>query len=66
MSLISVILALVVIGVVIFVVTNYLPVDEKIKHIIIIIAVAFITIWFLQQMGWLGSVRGGVDTIAIR
>lgn len=66
MSLMSVILALVVIGIIIWVVNTYLPVDQKIKNIIMIIAVAFIAIWFLQEMGWLGSIRGGADTIAIK
>ena len=66
MSLLEVVLALVVIGIVIWVVNTYLPVDPKIKNIIMIVAVAFIAIWFLQSMGWLGSVRGGADTIAIK
>lgn len=66
MSLMSVILALVVIGIVVYVVNTYIPVDPKIKNIIMIIAVAFVAIWFLQEMGWLGSIRGGADRIAIK
>jgi len=66
MSLISVIMALVIIGIVIYLVNTFLPVDAKIKNIIMLVALAFVAIWFLQQMGWIGSVRGGADTIAIK
>lgn len=66
MSLISVIGALVIIGIVVYLVNNFLPVDAKIKNIIMIVAVAFVAIWFLQEMGWMGSIRGGADTIAVK
>lgn len=66
MSLISLIVALAVLGVIIWVITQYIPMDARIKNLIIIIAVIFIAVWFLQEMGWIGSIRGAGNEVAIR
>jgi hypothetical protein len=53
MSLIVLILALVVVGVLLWLLNNYVPMDSKIKTIINVVVV----IWLLQAFGVLGSLR---------
>jgi hypothetical protein len=53
MSLIGLILALVVVGVLLWLLNNYVPMDSKIKTIINVVVV----IWLLQAFGVLGSLR---------
>ena len=52
-SLIGLILALVVVGVLLWLLNNYVPMDSKIKTIINVVVV----IWLLQAFGVLGSLR---------
>ena len=53
MSLIGLILTLVVVGILLWLVNNYIPMDSKIKTIINVVVV----IWLLQAFGVLGSLR---------
>jgi hypothetical protein len=53
MSLIGLILALVVVGGLLWLLNNYVPMDSKIKTIINVVVV----IWLLQAFGVLGSLR---------
>ena len=53
MSLIGLILTLVVVGVLLWLLNNYVPMDSKIKSIIN----AVVVIWLLQAFGVLGSLR---------
>jgi hypothetical protein len=53
MSLIGLVLALVVVGVLLWLLNNYVPMDSKIKTIINVVVV----IWLLQAFGVLGSLR---------
>ena len=57
MSLLSLILALIVIGVLLWLVNTYVPMDGKIKNILNIVVVIFVVIWLLQGLGLLGSLR---------
>lgn len=55
MPLINVLLALVVVGVVLWLVNTYLPMDPKIKTILNIVVVIVVVIWLLRAFGILGS-----------
>lgn len=55
MSLISIVVALVVVGVILWLVNAYVPMDAKIKTILNIVVVIIVIIWLLQVFGLLGS-----------
>ena len=58
MSLIGLVLTLVVVGVLLWLLNNYVPMDGKIKSIINIVVVIVVVIWLLQAFGLLGSLQG--------
>lgn len=58
MSLINVIVVLVVVGVLLWLINTYLPMDGKIKNILNIVVVIAVVIWLLQAFGVLGSLGG--------
>ena len=55
MSLISLVIVLIVVGVLLWLVNNYIPMDRKIKNILNIVVVIAVVIWLLQVFGVLGS-----------
>ena len=55
MPLIDVLIILVVVGVVLWLVNTYLPMDPKIKTILNIVVVIVVVIWLLRAFGILGS-----------
>jgi len=55
MSLISILIALVVAGVILWAVNTYIPMDAKIKAILNIVVIIVVAIWLLQSFGVLGS-----------
>jgi hypothetical protein len=57
MSLIGLILTLVVVGVVLWLLNNYIPMDGKIKRILNVVVVIVVVIWLLQAFGILGSLQ---------
>ena len=57
MSLIGLILTLVVVGVLLWLINNYVPMDSKIKSIINVVVVIVAVIWVLQTAGLLGSLQ---------
>ncbi len=58
MSLISIIIALVVVGVLLWLVNTYIPMDSKIKSILNVVVVIIVVLWLLQAFGLLGSLGG--------
>ena len=62
MSLIGLVITLVVVGVLLWLLNNYVPMDGKIKRIINVVVVIVVVIWLLQAFGVLGSLQ----TIRIR
>ncbi len=56
MSLISVVVTLIVIGVVLWLVNTYVPMDAKIKSILNVVVLIVVAIWLLQSFGVLGRV----------
>ena len=58
MDLINVVVVLVVVGVLLWLVNTYIPMDGKIKQILNVVVVIVVVIWLLQAFGLLGSLRG--------
>jgi len=52
------VIILVVIGVILYLVNNYIPMDRKIKSILNIVVVIFVIIWLLSVFGVIGSLSG--------
>ena len=57
MSLISIVLTLIVVGVLLWLVNTYIPMDGKIKKILNIVVVVVVVLWLLQILGVLGSLN---------
>jgi len=57
-SLINLIVVLIVVGVLLWLVNTYIPMDGKIKRILNIVVVIAVIIWLLQVFGVLGSLGG--------
>lgn len=55
MSLVSVVIALIVVGIALWLVNTYLPMDGKIKGILNIVVVVCVVLWLLQGFGVLAS-----------
>ncbi|MGP8169888.1 Thivi_2564 family membrane protein [Rhodoblastus sp.] len=55
MPLINVVVILIVVGVLLWLVNNYIPMDSKIKSILNAVVVICVVIWLLQAFGVLGS-----------
>lgn len=53
MSVITILLTLLVVGVLLWLVNEYLPMDEKIKRIFNIVVVIFVVLWLLKAVGLL-------------
>lgn len=57
MTLIGLVITLVVVGVLLYLLNNYVPMDHKIKSIINIVVVIVVALWVLQAVGLLGSLQ---------
>jgi hypothetical protein len=57
MSLLSIILTLIVVGVLLWLVNSYIPMDSKIKTILNGVVVVAVVLWLLQAFGILGSLN---------
>ena len=55
MSLINLVIILIVVGVLLWVVNAYIPMDRKIKNILNIVVVIVVVLWLLQVFGVMGS-----------
>jgi hypothetical protein len=58
MPLINVFIVLIVVGVLLWLVNSYIPMDNKIKRILNVVAVVFVVIWLLRVFGILDSLSG--------
>lgn len=57
MPLIQIVLALIVVGVVLWLINTYIPMDRKIKNILNIVVVVVVIIWLLQVFGLMGPLK---------
>lgn len=58
MPFISLVVILIVVGVLLWLVNTYIPMDGKIKSILNAVVVIAVVIWLLQAFGVLGSLNG--------
>lgn len=57
MPLMSLIVVLIVVGVLLWLVNTYIPMDSKIKGILNAVVVIGVVVWLLQVFGLLGSLN---------
>ena len=57
MPLLTVLVVLVVVGVVLWLVNTYIPMDRKIKNILNVVVVIAVVIWLLKAFGLLDSLK---------
>jgi hypothetical protein len=57
MSLIHIVIALIVIGVLLWLVNSYIPLDAKIKQILNIVVLIVVVLWLLRVFGVLGHIN---------
>lgn len=58
MPLVTLVIVLIVVGVLLWLVNTYIPMDGKIKSILNAVVVIGVIIWLLQVFGLLGSLNG--------
>ncbi len=58
MSLVTLVITLIVVGVLLWLVNNYIPMDAKIKNILNIVVVVAVVVWLLNSLGLMDSIRG--------
>jgi len=51
MSLLNLLLVLIVVGVILYLINNYIPMDRKIKSILNIVVVIVLIVWLLKIFG---------------
>jgi len=61
MPLLTVIIVLIVVGVLLWLVNTYIPMDSKIKSILNVVVVIVVVIWLLKVFGLLNSL-GNLNT----
>jgi hypothetical protein len=55
MPVISVVITLIVLGVILWLVNTYIPMDPKIKTILNVVIVIIVILWLLNMIGFLGG-----------
>jgi hypothetical protein len=58
MPLVQLVIALIVIGVLLWLVNTYIPMDSKIKNIMNVVVVIVVVLWLLNVFGVLAGVSG--------
>ena len=56
MPLVHIVLVLIVVGVLLWLINSFIPMDSKIKSLLNIVVVIAVIIWLLQAFGVLGPV----------
>jgi predicted membrane protein len=58
MSLLSIIVAIVIVGVILWAINAFIPMDGKIRRILNAVVVIVLLVWLLQGFGACDSLRG--------
>ena len=58
MPLINIVIVLVVVGVMLWAINNYIPMAASIKTILNVVVVLVVCLWLLQVFGIIGSIHG--------
>jgi hypothetical protein len=65
MTLISLILALIVVGVLLWLINTYIPMDPKIKSILNVVVIIIVILWLLSVFGLIGAI-GNIQVPRVR
>ena len=57
MSLVTIVITLIVVGVLLWLINTYIPMDGKIKKILNIVVVVVVVLWLLNVFGVMGNLR---------
>jgi len=57
MPLLTILLVLIVVGVILWLINSYIPMDGKIKNILNVVVVILVVIWLLQAFVLLDSLK---------
>lgn len=57
MPLISLVITLMVVGLLLWAINTYIPMDPKIKSILNVVVVVVVVLWLLQAIGVIGSLE---------
>ena len=57
MTLLTILLVLVVVGVILWLVNSFIPMDSKIKSILNVVVVILVIVWLLQAFGLFDSIK---------
>lgn len=57
MPILTILLVLIVVGVLLWLINTYIPMDRKIKSILNVVVVVIVVIWLLQAFGLLSSLK---------
>jgi uncharacterized membrane protein len=58
MPLIHLVIVLIVVGVILWVANNYIPMDTTIKKILNVVVIIAVVVWLLSAFGVIGSISG--------
>lgn len=58
MSLLGLIVVLVVVGLLMYLINAFIPMEARIKQILNVAVIIFLIIWFLQALGVLNMISG--------
>jgi hypothetical protein len=57
MPLVTLVMYLVIVGVLLWLINNYIPMDGKIKQIVNVLVVVVVVVWLLQVFGVMGPLN---------
>ena len=55
MPILTILIVLIVVGVILYLINNYVPMDRKIKSILNVVVVIVVIMWLLKAFGLLSS-----------
>jgi hypothetical protein len=58
MPLLTILIVLIVVGVVLWLINTYIPMDGKIKNILNVVVVIAVILWLLKAFGVLDNLKG--------
>jgi hypothetical protein len=57
MPLVTLVVYLIIVGMLLWLINNYIPMDHKIKQIINVLVIVVVVVWLLQVLGVLGPLN---------
>jgi hypothetical protein len=67
MGLLEIIITLVIVGVILWLVETYIPMDASIKRMLQVVVIIIVALWLLQSFGVLGHVGGDrINDVRVR